>query len=249
MTRASRAAAAPSPITFTRQGIRRGFIAAQPLGLGVGIYGITFGLLALGSGLSVLDALLMSATVYSGTAQVAAVSAMSQGADLALIVTTVVLLNARYLLYGATLRPWLGAVAPARAYGSLYLLGDGNWLLSMQAHAAGENDAGFVLGSGVATFLPWLAGTLLGGFVGHWIPGPRALGLDFLLVAFCAAMIVEMMRTRAALAPALAAFVVAAAADRWAPPGWSVVGAGLAGALVAGWRHVDAPAAAKGATT
>lgn len=243
MTRAFRAASGPSPSTFTRHGIRRGFIAAQPLGLGVGIYGVTFGLLALGSGLSVLDALLMSATVYSGTAQVAAVSAMSHGAGLALIVTTVVLLNARYLLYGATLRPWLGAVSPASAYGSLYLLGDGNWLLSMQANEAGENDAGFVLGSGVATFLPWLAGTLLGGLVGHWIPGPRTLGLDFLLVAFCAAMLVEMVRANAGLWPALAALAVAAAADRWAPPGWSVVGAGLAGALIAAWRHVDAPAA------
>jgi 4-azaleucine resistance transporter AzlC len=244
MTRPPAAAAGSHRTVFTRQGIRRGFIAAQPLGLGVGIYGVTFGLLALGSGLSVLDALLMSATVYSGTAQVAAVSAMSHGAGLVLIVTTVVLLNARYLLYGATLRPWLGTVAPARAYGSLYLLGDGNWLLSMQAHEAGEDDAGFVLGSGIATFLPWLAGTLVGAVAGHWIPGPRTLGLDFLLVAFCAAMRVDMLRTRSALAPALAALAVAIAADRWAAPGWSVVGAGVAGALVAGWRHDATPAAA-----
>ena len=62
-------------------------------------------------------------------------------------------------------------------------------------------------------------------------------------------MIVEMMRTKVAFAPALAAFAVAAAADRWAAPGGSVVGAGLAGALVAGWRHADAPGVANGATT
>jgi predicted branched-subunit amino acid permease len=240
MTRAASAAAGANPITFTRAGVRRGFIAAQPLGIGVLVYGITFGLLALGSGLSVADALLMSATVYSASAQVAAVSALSQGAGLVLCVTTVVLLNARYLLYGATLRPWLGAVPPAASYGSLYILGDGNWLLSMRAHEAGENDAG-VLGSGFATFLPWLAGTLLGGAVGHWIPGPRTLGLDFLLVAFCAAMMVGMLRTRAGVWPALAAFAAAAAADRWAPPGWAVVVAGVAGAAVAGWRHGAAP--------
>ena len=47
------------------------FAALALLLSSVGIYGVTFGLLALGSGLSVLDALLMSATVYSGTAQVA----------------------------------------------------------------------------------------------------------------------------------------------------------------------------------
>jgi predicted branched-subunit amino acid permease len=241
MTRATSPGAGAPRITFTRHGVRRGFIAAQPLAISVGVYGVTFGLLALASGLSVADALLMSTTVYSGTAQVAAVSALAHGAGLWLCVTTVVLLNARYLLYGATLRPWLGAAPPAASYGSLYVLGDGNWLLSMRAHEAGENDAGYVLGSGIATFLPWLAGTLLGGAAGHWIPGPRTLGLDFLLVAFCAAMMVGMLRARTGLWPALAAFAAAVAADRWAPPGWAVVVAGLAGAAVAGWRHGAAP--------
>lgn len=236
--------APPRAITFTRDGARRGFVAAQPLAIGVLVYGITFGLLALGSGLSVLDAMLMSATVYSASAQVAALGAIGQGAGWLLCVSTVVLLNARYLLYGATLRPWLGRAPPLGAYGSLYLLGDGNWLLSMKAHETGENDAGFILGSGLATFVPWLAGTLIGGMAGHWIPGPRALGLDFLLVAFCAAMLVGMLRSRANFWPVAAAALAALAADRWAPPGWAVVAAGLGGAAVAGWRHVDRPAPA-----
>ncbi|MEO6597386.1 MAG: AzlC family ABC transporter permease, partial [Planctomycetota bacterium] len=68
-------------VTFTRRGVRHGFVAAQPLAIGVFIYGITFGLLALGSGLSLLDALLMSATVYSATAQVAALSTMTEDAS------------------------------------------------------------------------------------------------------------------------------------------------------------------------
>ncbi|MDQ6640665.1 MAG: AzlC family ABC transporter permease, partial [Pseudomonadota bacterium] len=242
MTRAASPASGSDRTTFTRHGIRRGFIAAQPLAIGILVYGVTFGLLALGSRLSVGDALLMSVSVYSATAQVAAISALSHGAGVLVGVTTVVLLNARYLLYGATLRPWLGAAAPLASYGSLYVLGDGNWLLSMRAHEAGEDDAGYILGSGLATFLPWLAGTLLGGVVGHWIPGPRTLGLDFLLVAFCAAMLVGMLRAHAAVLPALAAFAAAAAADRWAPPGWAVIAAGIAGAAVAGWRHREAPA-------
>lgn len=246
--------ARPSPAepgrsaTFTRHGVRRGFIAAQPLTIGVFVYGVTFGLLALGSGLAVVDALLMSAAVYSATAQVAALSGIAQGATIFVCVSTVVLLNARYLLYGATLRPWLGQAPPAGAYASLYLLGDANWLLSMRAHAAGESDAGFVLGSGLATFLPWMAGTLLGGVVGQWIPGPHALGLDFLLVAFCAAMLTGMWRTHTSLWPALAAFAAAAAADRWAPAGWTVVAAGLAGVAVAAWRHRDADEPSQAAT-
>jgi 4-azaleucine resistance transporter AzlC len=224
---------------FTLDGVRRGFFAAQPLAIGVFVYGLTFGLLALSSGLSVLDALLMSATVYSGSAQTAAVGAMATGAGLLAIVSTVVLLNARYVLYGATLRPWLGDTSPVRAYGSLYVLGDGNWLLSMNAHDAGEDDAGYILGSGLAMFVPWIGGTVLGGFIGTWIPAPKALALDFLLVAFCAAMMVGMARSKASILPAAAALMAALVADRLAPAGWAIVAAGLAGALAAYVQHRD----------
>ena len=236
---------AAEPVVFTRAGTRRGFVAAQPLAVGVLLQGVTFGLLALGSGLSVFDALLMSATVYSGTAQIAAVSAMSAGAGLLASLTAVVLLNARYLLYGATLRAWLGQVRASRAYASLYFLGDGNWLLSMRAHAAGERDAGYVFGSGLAMFVPWLAGTLIGAFVGHRIPSPKVLALDFLLVSFCAAMAVGLLRGRSTLWPALAAAGAAALADRFAPPGWSIVAAGAAGAATAWLRYSAKPEPAR----
>jgi predicted branched-subunit amino acid permease len=218
---------------FTREGIRRGFLAALPLGVGVFAYGITFGVLAVDAGLSLAEALVMSATVYSGSAQVAAVAGISAGAGLVASVATVLLLNARYVLYGAALRPWLGQATPVQAYASLYILGDGNWVLSMSAHAHGEDDAGFVLGSGLAAFLPWLAGTLAGASSAAWITDPRLFGLDFFLVAFCAAMGIGLFRSRADWWPVAAAFVAALAADRLAPSGWTIVAAGLAGALIA----------------
>jgi 4-azaleucine resistance transporter AzlC len=205
---------------FTAAGLRRGFVAAQPLAIGVFVYGVTFGLLAFDSGLSVFEAVLMSATVYSGSAQTATVGALASGAGIVASVATVLLLNARYLLYGAALRPWLGQVDARRAYASLYFLGDGNWLLSMRAYEAGEHDAGYVFGSGVAMFLPWTVGTLLGNVIGLWIPSPQMLALDFLLVAFCAAMGVAMLRAHST-APALRArderSGAAARADETAP--------------------------------
>jgi 4-azaleucine resistance transporter AzlC len=219
--------------TFTYPGVRRGFIASQPLAFGVFVYGITFGVLALGSGLSLAEALFMSLTVYSGSAQTAAIGAIATGAGVLATVVTVVLLNARYVLYGAALRPWLGGTTPLQAYASLYLLGDGNWVLSMKAHESGESDAGYVLGSGLSMFLAWMAGTLAGGLAGGWIPNPKALALDFLLVTFCAAMMVGMFRARSSLWPAAAALVAALAADRYFAGGWPIIAAGLSGSLVA----------------
>ena len=224
-------------IPFTRAGVRRGYVAAQPLALSVLVWGVSFGLLAFGVGLSLVDSVLMSATVYSGSAQTAAVGALSAGAGVFATVTTCVLLNSRYLLYGATLRPWLGSLPTWQAYGTLYVLGDANWLLSMKAHENGERDAGFVFGSGIAMFVPWVGGTAAGAAVGHWIPSPHVLAIDFLLVAFCMAMLLGMAKARSNLWPGLAALGAALVADRYAPAGWAIVTAGLTGAVVAFALH------------
>jgi predicted branched-subunit amino acid permease len=66
--------------------------------------------------------------------------------------------------------------SPRCAYSSLYFLGDGNWVLSMKAHANGESDAAFVLGSGVAMFVPWVGGTLLGSIANEWVADPKVFG-------------------------------------------------------------------------
>lgn len=230
--------AAMAQLPFTAEGFRRGYALAQPMAIGVFAYAVTFGLLASDAGLSALEAMFMSALVYSGTAQVATVGALGSGfAAIVAGVVTVIMLNARYMLYGAALRPWLGQASATQAYSSLYFLGDGNWILSMKAHAEGESDAAFVLGSGLAMFLPWVGGTLLGSLAGGWMANPKLLALDFLLTAFCAAMAVGLFKSRADLWPAASALAVALLAHAVAPSGWTIVLAGLTGAAVAYWRH------------
>jgi predicted branched-subunit amino acid permease len=232
----------PHQTVFTLAGVRQGFVAAQSFGIGVFLYGVAFGLLAREVNLSVMEAMLMSGVVYSGSAQIAAVSSFGNGqfpAGTALfaVLLTILMLNARYMLYGAALRPWLGQVRGWQAYASLAILGDGNWLLSMKARDAGEHDAGYVLGSGLAGFLPWLGGTLVGIWTASLLSNPAALGMDFMLVAFSAAMGISMLKGRGDLAILLAAAVVALVADRLFPGPWTIVLAGLAGAATAFFRY------------
>jgi predicted branched-subunit amino acid permease len=235
-------------IPFTVDGMRRGFIAGQPFGVGVLVYGIAFGLLAVQIQFSLLEGTLMSVLVYSGSAQLAVVNGLPGGAlslsssALLALLTTIFLLNARYLLYGAALRPWLGQVPAWQAYPTLAVLGDGNWVLSMKQSALGERDAGYILGSGLASFLPWIGGTVFGMLGGKLISNPKLLALDFMLVAFCAAMATSMVKGRADVAIVATAGLVALAADAVLPQGWSIVAAGLAGAALVWIRFKPEPA-------
>lgn len=227
--------APPAPL-FASAGVRRGFVQGQPLAPGTFIYGMVFGVLASERGLAWIEAMLMSVLVYSGSAQLAALQGWSAAPLIAPLVVTVLLINARYVLYSASVQPWLAGATRGQALGTLFFLGDGNWALSMREYHAGYRDAGFLLGSGLATALPWFAGTLAGHLLGGAVPDPRSLGLDFMLAAFAAAIGCTVFRGRSDLWPAAAAVLAGLALHRWLP-GWTIVGAGLAAGLVGGARH------------
>jgi 4-azaleucine resistance transporter AzlC len=201
------------PVPFTAAGIRHGLSRGATLSPAVLVYGIVFGVLAGEAGRSALEAVLMSAFIHSGSAQIAALQGMAAGPYVAPIVATILLTNARYVLYGAALRPWYPGTPPPGVYPSLFLLGDGSWALAMREHAEGRHDAGFLFGSGVAQFIPWTIGTWIGHAAGSAVADPRRFGMDFMIVAL--ALIVH----------------------RIAPGGLVALIAGLAGAAAAWIAH------------
>ena len=165
-------------MTFTRAGILRGFWRSQAFTIGIFVYGLAFGLVAAQALLTIVQALAMSLAIYSGSAQLAAVGVLSSshGSTLStawVLFATIVVINARYMLYSATLRPWMSQISPLQAYGTLFFLGDGSWLLSMKAFEDGERDAGFVFGSSIGAFVAWMVGTWLGCVALGFAPDPR----------------------------------------------------------------------------
>lgn len=228
---------ATEAVSFTMRGARRGFMAAQVLAPGVVFYAVVFGVVASDKGLSAIQAMLMSAVVYSGSAQMAALQGWTDSAVITPLIATVLVMNARYVLYGAAIYPWLSQACRGQAYGSLFFLGDGSWAMAMREYDAGYRDAGYIFGSGIAMFVPWVLGTLAGHLLAREVPNPAAFGLDFVLVAFSAIIGIQMWRGKADVWPAAAAALAALVFHRLLPGGWYIVAAGLAGGLVGAWRH------------
>lgn len=227
-----------TPARFTLDGFRRGFRDGAPLGLGIFVYGLGFGLVAAQVQFALAQAVGMSVAVYSGSAQLAAVNLIQTGhLTLTTLAATILLTNARYLMFGATLQPWLSGTSTSRALGSLLLLGDANWLMTMRAIRAGEPDRAYLAGTGAPMLGGWVLGTGLGLVSGSIIPDPRLLGADLMLPAFAAAMMAGMMTSRPALLAAGVGAAVALAVLGLAGPAWAIIAAGLAGAGVAAALH------------
>lgn len=66
----------------------------------------------------------MSAFVFSGAAQVAALDLWASAPPMLTIWMATALASLRYLILGAALRPWLGLTSPRYAYGTLFPLTD-----------------------------------------------------------------------------------------------------------------------------
>lgn len=226
-------------VPFSFDGLRRGARDAAPLGLGIFVYGLAFGLVAAQAELALAQAMAVSAVVYSGSAQLAALNLIGTGqVTIVALFATVMLINARYILFGATLQPWLSQTTAPRALGSLLLVGDANWILVMRAIERGEADRAYLAGTGIPMFVGWMGGTAIGVVSGRILPDPHALGADLMLPAFAAAMMTAMLKTRVAWASAIVGAGVALAVAGVAGPGWAIIAAGLAGAAVAAltWR-------------
>lgn len=212
----------------TLTGIRR----MAPLSLFVIVFGLAFGVAALSRGLSGLETLLMSGLVFAGASQFAALELWGPQIPLVALVATTFAINARHLLMGAAIQPWLKHLPPARRYTSLVLMSDSNWAMAAADYQRGETNVGMLVGGGIALWFAWVLGTLLGVVFGSGIDEPERFGLDVIMGCFLLAMLVGGRRDLSMLLPWAAAALAALAAMSWLPPHSHVIVGALAGGLV-----------------
>lgn len=218
-------------LVFSRDSVREGFVTCVPVALGVGAYGLVFGVLAREAGLSVVTAVAMSATVLAGAAQFIAVGLGDWPIPVVAIVGTTLVVNLRYLLMGASLRPWLTRLSSRQVYASLFFMADENWALTIKDLRAGNGHGAFLLGSGLAIWLFWVTATALGAIAGGRIGNPETYGLDFILTAIFLALLVEFWDGRASVAPWIAAAAIAVIIETVLLGRWYILVGGVAGSL------------------
>lgn len=221
-----------SQSALTRRLVWAGFREMLPIALFVLVFGAAFGLAALQQGLDTPWAVLMSSAVFAGAAQFAVLDLWGPQVPLLPLALTVFAINARHLLMGATLYPWLRQLPPAQRYGVMALASDSNWALAMQAMGRGQPGLGLLLGGGLALWVFWIVGTVLGTQVGSLIADARRWGLDMVMGCFLLAMVVGGEKNLRMLLIWVVAAGASLAAWRWLPENSHVVTGTLAGGLL-----------------
>jgi predicted branched-subunit amino acid permease len=225
--------ASPRP-PLTLQGCLHGARLTLPLLPGVSVFASAFGAAAAQKGLTFAEALAMSAFVYAGASQMVALELWREAWSLSTIlaITTVTaVVNARMILMGAAIQPWLAGAPTSRTVINLFFLTDANWLLGMRYRAEGGNDHGMLLGVGLVLWLVWTLATIPGYLAGALVAEPARFGLDLVMPVFFSAMLVPLWKGPRLALPWAFGGLVALAVQAFVP-GYSFIIAGaLAGAL------------------
>jgi predicted branched-subunit amino acid permease len=222
---------------WTLAAFRQGAFAMLPLLPGVAAFSMAVGTVAARKGFTLLDLLVMTATVYGGMAQMIVLESWPEQLTIATIVgagAIAGIVSLRFLLIGASLRPWFGNERAGRIYPMLYLLTEPNWILSTRYRAEGGADPAYFLGSGVVTWIAWVLAAVPGYWLGASVGDPRSVGLDLIMPAFFTAMLVPLWRGPRKAAGWVVGAVVAVATDILVGGWWYVITGALAGCIAGG---------------
>ncbi|HSI81240.1 MAG TPA: AzlC family ABC transporter permease [Solirubrobacterales bacterium] len=212
------------------------------IALAVLAFGISFGVLARAAGLDAAQAIAMSAIVFAGSAQFAAVAALDGGASALSAALAGIALNSRYLPLGIVVGRSLGGGAARRAFDAHLVIDESVALATDEAARVDEPRFRTV---GLTLLTGWLAGTTAGALGAGLIGDPADLGLDAAFPALFLALIWPRLRVeRGARRAALAGAALAGIGVIVLPVGLGVVvaTAGAAAAWQAGGRPHPATA-------
>lgn len=224
-------------VTFTRAGALAGIRRSLPFVASDFAYGLVFGVLARQAGMSLLDVMLMSGLVVSGSAQLVVLGLWVAPLPVLAIGLTTLVVNLRYLVMGATLRPLLVRLSRVKLYGLAFFMSDESWALTMREFADGRRDGAFMLGSGLLLTVSWFSFTIGGYLIGAAVTNPAQWGLDYASIAVFVALLAGMWKGKIDLVPWIVAALVAIAAAQWLPGKWYIMLGSLVGSLVGALRH------------
>ena len=220
-------AKAPSPVA---NGFVAGAKAALPLCLVLVPFGASFGVLARANGFGVFAPIVMSLTTFTGASQFAVVSILGDGGGLGAAVVAAILLAARYGPIGLSVAPVLrGSLFERFAQSQLVI--DESWAVANRR--GGPIDRGTLMGAGLALYVSWQIGTVLGVLGGDFLGDPEDLGLDAAFPALFLVLLVSQLKSRPAVAAAVCGAAIALALVPFSQAGVPIIAASLA--CLAGW--------------
>lgn len=206
---------------------------AVGIGIATGAYALSFGAISVASGLDAAQTQVLSLLMFTGGSQFALVGVLGAGGGAVAAVITAWLLGGRNSLYALALAPVL-SVRGIKRLGAAHMTIDESTAMAL-AHPDPPAAARRAFWhTGLAIFVLWNIGTLIGALGASAIGDPATLGLDAAIPAGFVALLWPRLVDRTMWAVALAGAAAAIVLTPVLKPGLPVLAAGGV-AFLASW--------------
>ena len=202
------------PAGGSRPGYRR---EAVVLCVAVGIIAMTFGVLADAAGFDLPRIVVLSALVFTGASQFAAVSAVASGGSGVAALGSALLIATRNALYGPVIARFLPRRLAIRLLGAHFVLDETTAMATAQPDERAA--AGAFWFTGLLLWTLWNVGTVVGALLGAAIGNPGTWGLDTAFAASFVALLAPHVRTRPGQVAAFTGALIAVATLPTTPAG------------------------------
>lgn len=186
---------------------------------GLAAWGLMTGVAMVNSGMSTVEAGLMTLLVYAGSSQLAAMPLISAGAPMWVILATALCVNLRFVVFSAHLRPYMMHLPLYKRLIAGYLTTDMSYVLFVSQYPSASDEPeqqaaqdAFLAGSVGVTWLSWMVACFFGIALAHQIPlqwGLGFAGILALLGILCSLATSKLRVLSATVASAAAVFAFA----------------------------------------
>ena len=189
----------------------RGAREMTGISLGIGAWGLVTGVAMVKAGMGVGLSIAMSLLVFAGSAQLASLPLIAQGAPLWVIWATAFCVNLRFVIFSAGWRPYFASLPLRRRLTVTYFMADLNYIAFMRRFpvpAAMSDQLPYLWGGVAVNWTAWQAMSMLGIALADVIPTQWGLGFagTLALLGITGTLLIDRGTWIAAAVAACAAF-------------------------------------------
>ena len=167
---------------------RQGALDMLGVAPGIAAWGLMTGVAMVKSGMSTVEALLMAAIVFAGSAQLASIPLILAGAPMWVVLATALCVNLRFVVFSVHMRPYVMPLPLSQRLLAGYLTGDLTYVLFVKRFADPASDAdgrngqmAYLVGNGGVNWISWTACSVVGVVLANAIPTQWGLGFAGIL--------------------------------------------------------------------
>lgn len=211
-----------------------GMRASVPIIVSAAPFGMLFGALAVDSGLTLFETVLMSAAIFAGASQMVGIELFGGTVAPWLVVLSIFAVNFRHVLYSAAVGRRITHFSTLQKAVAFFFLIDPQYAeTEKRAEQRLPISFAWYMGMGLPVYLLWVLEGLIGGLFGSLISDPEALGIDFLLPIYFLGLVMGFRKRESWWPVVIASALASIAAYLVVGSPWHVSIGAMAGIIVA----------------